>query len=240
MKQYYVYIYRDNKGVPFYVGKGTGRRARSHLTRVDETYLSRKIQKLILEDKNINIEIIDAINEDHAFFLEECLIQIFGRLDRKTGTLINQTDGGDGIRGLTFEKKKSQTDKLIGRKHTVETKLKISLAQTGKPKPKHSESTKLKMSLTHKGVKLKPRTLETKEKISHSQRTSLRVLEMRKHHSEVMTGRKASDETKRKMSETRKNKPFSEAHKAGIKAAAIARGLRQREENKLRKNLNEV
>jgi len=73
----------------------------------------------------------------------------------------------------------------FGRKHTLETKAKISTAKKGK---KHSEETKIKMSKSLSGKKV---SLETKVKLS-----------------EVNKNKKLSDEHKRKLSEVKKVRNF--------------------------------
>lgn len=96
---YYTYVYRDpTTHIPRYVGKGSKRRAFKHLksTSTNKT-LKGWINNLKKNNLDPDIEIIYALNEDHSFFLETCLIKIFGRIDKNTGTLFNHTDGGDWI-----------------------------------------------------------------------------------------------------------------------------------------------
>jgi hypothetical protein len=193
MKQYYTYIYRMPNGEPFYIGKGCDGRSNVHLSRKDDSHMARRVRKLIRLGTPPSIEIIKALNEDHAYFMEQCLIDVIGRNDLGKGPLLNHTDGGEGIKNI-------------------------------------SEEVRAKMSESHKGIKKGPLSKEAKDKISLSQRTSAKVLEMRKHHSIIMTGKTASAETKLKMSNSHKGKKFSPEHLANIRKSAQERGARQRAE----------
>lgn len=100
MKQYYVYVYRDPiTQIPFYVGKGCGYRAFSHLTNSSNSRVRYKIAKLKQSLLVPSIEVIDCLDESHSFLLEECLIELFGRVNIGTGSLFNFTDGGEGMSG---------------------------------------------------------------------------------------------------------------------------------------------
>lgn len=62
------------------------------------------------------------------------------------------------------------------------------------------------------------------------------TLAFSKKHSGLMTGRSTNEDVRKKMSDSHKARGgFSEEHKAAIKLAAQARGLRQRQENAARK-----
>jgi hypothetical protein len=133
MQTYYAYVYRDPiTKLPFLVGKGTKMRAWDHLKRKDHHHATYKIQKILREGNSPDIEIIPAIDEDHAYFLEKCLVSVFGRLDLGTGPLCNLTDGGDGIRNLSPESKARRYEKTRGQKRTPETRANISFALKGK------------------------------------------------------------------------------------------------------------
>jgi hypothetical protein len=95
--------------------------------------------------------------------LEKLLISYYGRKDLGLGTLVNMTDGGDGIIGQiphnkgkkgfrhskeTIEKLSGSNNQFYGKKHSDETKLKLSIKASDR---RHSDETKLKMSLIRKG-----------------------------------------------------------------------------------------
>lgn len=123
---YYTYIYRDpsRHNEEIYVGKGKNTRAFEHLKRRDVHPLTHRLQKLRREGVEPTIEIVQCGDEDSAFFAERALIRLWGRKDRGEGTLLNLTDGGDGVSGV-----------WLGRNHSEETKTKMSAARTGRRYP---------------------------------------------------------------------------------------------------------
>jgi hypothetical protein len=78
--------------------------------------------------------------ESEAFQWESFYIQHYGRIDNGTGILRNLTNGGEGSSGckasLETREKISQAakgnKKWLGRRHTSESRAKISLAKAGK------------------------------------------------------------------------------------------------------------
>jgi len=137
MKQYYVYIYSDPLTfVPFYVGKGHGDRDKKHLKRTDSRHFPNRIRKMLRESRIPLIERIYTSSEDFAYMLEVGLIRQFGRADLGKGSLLNETNGGDGLRGL-----------IISESH----KAKIAVSMLGKNKEPKTEACKVAMSLASKG-----------------------------------------------------------------------------------------
>jgi hypothetical protein len=110
MNIYYVYIYRHPiSNVPFYVGYGKNTRHLSHLrealsnpTPVSGEPKLNTIRKIIREGLEPVIQIVDRnLSKNDACELEEFLIELIGRRDKKTGPLTNLTKGGDGNRDWT-------------------------------------------------------------------------------------------------------------------------------------------
>ena len=117
MTNFYVYILRrpdkidpfdKRKACPFYVGKGREDRIRNH--RWEATSFLRNpgrkgykvavIHKLWMQDLDFIEEIyVKELTEEQAFEIERFLIEKYGRSDRCTGTLVNLTDGGEGVSG---------------------------------------------------------------------------------------------------------------------------------------------
>lgn len=214
--RYYVYAYIRSKdsetakaGTPYYIGKGTRKRA----------YVRHSISKPNDSSKIIICE--SNLTEIGAYAIERKLIQFWGRKIDNSGILYNKTLGGPGLDGYilngtqrlkisiknknrifteSHRRKLSEATKISAKLRSpmsVETKQKISAASSkiirkcgtdnplfGIKRPGHSEFMK-----NH--LKLNPRvmSIETKKKISDNQR-----------------GKLASSETKEKMKNTRRNK----------------------------------
>ena len=104
--KYYVYIYSDKQGLPYYVGKGVGKRIRQ-----------RHQVKVPTSNSQVQIHYFDT--EQEAFDTEIQLIEFFGR--KLTGGLLhNICTGGSGTTGM---------------RHTDEAKERIRSAQLGSKKP---------------------------------------------------------------------------------------------------------
>ena len=131
MSEYYTYLLIDPRtGLPFYVGKGKGRRCYSHVADARNTTKNsqklnkiRKIESLGLEVtvKKVEEGVTDAESQD----LERLIIAECKDLGIK---LTNQTIGGDGSSGY---------------KHRPDSLEKIALSQRGVKKP---ESQRKKLS----------------------------------------------------------------------------------------------
>jgi len=139
--EYYVYVYLDPRKPgkykygeyefdyePFYVGRGKDYRFRDHLTEAKsdkKSFKCNKIRKIIKETSKepIIIKIKENISFDESNIIEENLIKIIGRFDLNEGSLTNLTDGGMGSKGFESAFK--------GKKHSIETKRKISEKVSG-------------------------------------------------------------------------------------------------------------
>lgn len=144
---FYVYVHKKaTDGSIFYVGKGT--RKRSHDFKRRSQQWKRTANK-----HGVIVDVIYAdLTENEALRLEVKTISEIGR-----DSLVNQTNGGEGLSGLVFTdehrkkiglahkgKKKSpesiakMVQKLTGRKLSYEHKQALSKGLKGKPKtPKH-------------------------------------------------------------------------------------------------------
>jgi hypothetical protein len=166
---YYVYSYLREDYSPYYIGKGSGKRA----------YTKGPKEVRPPRDKS-RVRILKAdLTEEEAFLLEKLYILMFGRIDLSTGILRNKSDGGDGasgaVRSEEFREKLRQAnlgrqrpqwvyDKIAasnrGKKASAETRAKQSAAKKGRT---CTEEHKRKVSEAKKGFK---HTEEAKTKIS--------------------------------------------------------------------------
>lgn len=183
---FYAYIYRDpnRKLEPIYVGKGRKGRAYVHLTRKDKHPFTQRLQLMKREGIEPRIEIITAIDEKHAIFLEECLIQVLGRKDLGKGPLLNLTNGGEGLKNPGNETRARMSERAKNR--DLRTRENMAAAQRGK---KHTIDHRAKISDAVKGL---PKSKETCDKLSQANK-----------------GKIASPETRAKMSEKAKHRSQS-------------------------------
>lgn len=154
MNNWYVYKHiRLDKNIVFYIGIGN----KKNYGRAYEFTFSKRSEfwKRVYQKTEIKVEIIaKGLNKFDASNLEIELVKKYGRKDLNEGTLVNLTDGGDGI---------------LNCKRSDETKKKLSLSKIGEKNPqwgkKQSEETKRKRNELLTGQK---RNDETKIKQSLS------------------------------------------------------------------------
>lgn len=114
----------------FYIGMGYLKRAYSK-----DTCKRNKIWNRIINKTEYKVEILtENLSWEDACELEEFLIQLYGRIDLKTGYLSNLTNGGDGSKGCSPSK---ETREKIGNFHrnkivSEESKNKMRKAKEGK------------------------------------------------------------------------------------------------------------
>lgn len=122
MNIYYVYVYYDSNGAPFYVGYGKNNRMYDHLNEAKKnpTPLSgqhklNKIRKILREESEPDIEVVKSnLSKEEACKLEIELIAKFGRSDLGLGPLTNMTKGGDGTVDWSDELKEKLSEKRKG------------------------------------------------------------------------------------------------------------------------------
>ena len=164
---FYTYAYLREDLTPYYIGKGKSYRAYRKNRNVHPP-----------EDKTRIIFLKKNLTEEEAFRHEKYMIAIFGRKDLETGILHNRTDGGEGSSGrkLPEEQKNKIGNANRGKTRSEEQKRKLSELSKGENNSfygkKHSKETKEKMSKNHANVsgennpfKGKSHSPEAKEKM---------------------------------------------------------------------------
>ena len=104
-KRYYTYAYLRESKTPYYIGKGSGRRAYSK----QRTITKPPIERIIILKNNLT--------EEEAFKHEIYMIAVFGRKDLGTGILLNKTDGGEGATNYSEERKLKYSQMNSGEKN---------------------------------------------------------------------------------------------------------------------------
>lgn len=159
---FYVYKLIDPVTLlPFYIGKGSGRRIFKHEDQViqniipnNNKHLFHKINKIIKHGQKIIYEkVIENVNEETAFKMEIEEIHRIGRHDLHKGPLCNLTNGGDGISGL-YQQNVGEKNPMYGKNHTDKTKKIISEKRRSRIWDfHHSEDHKNKLKINNPGAK---------------------------------------------------------------------------------------
>ena len=176
---FYVYEHwRPDTDLPFYVGKGKGRRAYKFKNR--NKHHQNIVNKLSELGMCVEVKLIaSSLTEGEAFAIEKERISMWRDLGV---SLCNKTDGGDGISGFVMPE---------------DARKKISAAKKGKPViatmagKKHSEETKRKMSAIHKG---RPKSPEHSAKVGAANRGKVISEEAKKKMSDAKRGKKQTPE----------------------------------------------
>ena len=128
-KNSYIYQHLKPNGGVFYIGIGRSKKYK----RAFSKYKRSTFWKQVVEKHGYEVQILkSSLTWDEACELEKILISYYGRRDLGKGTLVNLTDGGDGLvnPSLAERKRRSDAGKVLtgelsatwGRKHTEEEK----------------------------------------------------------------------------------------------------------------------
>ena len=187
--RFYVYVFLREDRSPYYIGKGTGKRAWSNSRR--------KVSPPA--DKSRIVLLKENLSEQEAFDHEIELIKFHGRKDNGTGILRNLTDGGEGKSGYNTsdETKEKIRESELGKIVSDATKEKMREAQLGK---KASDATKEKIRKAKLTENLSDVTREKMREAQLGKKASDAVKEKMR---ETKLGKKRSPETLMKINETK-------------------------------------
>jgi hypothetical protein len=181
----YMHVKPESKEA-FYIGVGNAKRP------YDDNKRSKWWNRVVSKYGYDVVILSDNLSWEDACKIEIDLIKYFGRKDLGEGSLVNMTDGGEGLKNpsaetrakisaahkgkIVSEETKSKISAAnIGKKHSAETKAKISNSVKGDKNGfygnKHSEEAKAKMGLANKGNKYnvgKVPSAETRAKLAKS------------------------------------------------------------------------
>lgn len=188
---------------PFYVGIGV--KFRPYRKSGRSLLWNRYVEKYGIEV--VIVHVFDSWQEAQDKEVE--YIKLFGRVDLRTGNLVNHTNGGDGALGNIWN---------VGTKRTPQQRKRISDSLKGK---KPSEECLIASLLARrKGYKKRPMSEEQKRKISDSKKGIPLSDSQKRKISESLKGRIFSDETRKKNSLANKGRKKSEDHKRKLSEAA--------------------
>lgn len=211
MKNAYVYrhIRKDTNEV-FYIGIGINSKSyKVPYNRANSKRNRSEFWHYIVNKTDYNVEIVfDNLTRNEACEKEIELIAFYGRRDLNNGTLVNMTDGGDGLSGHVFSEdhKKKIGEKHKGRIFSEDTRRKMSVSAKSKILTEDHKQNISKALIGNKYSLGFKHTEETKKKVSEAGKGRQPMLG--KNHSEetkiqiakAMKGRFVSEETKLKMS----------------------------------------
>lgn len=168
---YYVYAYLDAEtGCVYYIGEGRDKRAYSKQHRVP---IPNDTRYIVFLERNLT--------NTGALALERRYIRWYGRADKNEGTLLNKTNGGDGIDSSTaalwVHKAKESGNFYTGmastmKKRTTETRtldgLKAHNTRVSRNIPYSTDSSVAKMVETRKNNGSYTNSLESIEKMKQT------------------------------------------------------------------------
>jgi hypothetical protein len=177
-KQFYSYLWLREKdgfapaGTPYYAGKGSNGRA-----------FTKSGHAVFPPSSLENIVILPMLNEVEAFESEIAMIELFGRIDNKTGILRNMTDGGDcGPDQTGFHHSEEWKQKLrdVGCAHlnTPEANAKKSATKKG---VSFSQAHRNAIGAAHKANTLLMEKLRGRNRTPEARAHSVRAMHNRWH-----------------------------------------------------------
>ena len=170
---FYVYAYIRDDSTPYYIGKGSGNRAYN------------KTHRSMPNNQNQILFIKTNLLESEALALEKELISKYGRKDLGTGILINLTDGGEGISNPSENTRLKMSE--AKRNESNETRIKRSVSAKNRKRSPTADETKVKISIANTG---KTRSAEAKQKMAEAKLGKKRSPESVAKSTAGLTGKK--------------------------------------------------
>lgn len=164
------YLYRHirlDKNIPFYVGIGSdsnGKYERAH----NKHRRSQKWFNIVAKTQYKVQIILDELTLDEAKEKEIEFISLYGRSDKKEGSLCNLTEGGEGTPGriVSEEWRKNKSIEQKGRKKSEEFKQKRREYMTGRKMPEECRQKHIERMMTNHPMKGKKMSEQARKNIS--------------------------------------------------------------------------
>lgn len=246
MNEYYVYVLFRPNGVPCYIGKGKGKRWKTHEKRASNPMLAKIIASAGGEIPKVKIR--EGLTEQEAFETEIAFIKAIGRMAHG-GPLVNMTDGGEGVSNPLPETRYKIGSARRGKVVTDETRMRMSEARK-KAGDCLTEAGRARLAELTRSRNLDPafqaKMLNGRAKMSAESKAALgkaisdakkgkpMSIAQRQWLSESQRGKKRGPYSKERcaaISAAKKGRPFTEEHKAALRAA---KGRKLLEETRIR------
>ncbi|MHB1267072.1 MAG: NUMOD3 domain-containing DNA-binding protein [Acidithiobacillus ferriphilus] len=193
-KRSYVYIIFRRNGIPCYVGQGVGYRYKRHGFNKNSRNPHLAVIYQASEDPLPVAIIRDGLSRDEAIEIEAAFIRAIGR-EANGGPLVNLTDGGEGSLGWKASEE--------WRKH------------------RSDEAKKLWKNTEYREKMLRPDRERSGNKTNRTEEFKASMAKRLMGNTHTL-GLKHSEETKKKMSVSRKGKPKSQEFKDKIRFCTTA------------------
>lgn len=136
---YMAYLYRHirlDENVPFYIGIGTD----ASFSRSKERCRRSELWNKIAAKTEHTVQILfDDLTWEEAKQKEIEFIALYGRIDKRLGTLANLTDGGDGTLGAIVSKEKRELFSRVHSGKVTSPEVREKISNTLKSKPRDEE-----------------------------------------------------------------------------------------------------